>query len=1272
LSNIESNNRKLERIPKPVWAVGFALEQPLRDATLACSASGISKQLEHTASKKYFFGRVRGIFCAILVVLAVFIVWATVPKLQSQADKLFADEPPNDSARLRIIDRLTSIIPHRAAVAPPSQELQTNVLPGFGVANYDNVTPQQNDQLTGQELNLADNRMSQPAISNNYLNQQFQIGSLEFVPYSERKVPAIYVEGEGYLPLTHPSIEPYIDPLKNTPETNPNIVLVPEWQLITPNAYRTLAQFAIPNQNAEINSRTLDSSGKTALSLPTSNYSEAITVSAKKGWKRNTEKYDILFLSDDCTIRQGSNFVQAPQAVIFISSKNNTNQLQEIAVYLESESSANPLVLEFDPESVNAQITDKRWFGKFHTTANVRMLIMNTELTPDQDPAIYKRALRALNHELPSIEQVQYTEVAQPKGQDTTPFRRISLNSRGDNDMSIDIEPIPDNPDRAIFIISKGMNLIIEGVNGEDMLTGDVVDISADHAIIWSANPKPKSLQNGKTKQDSKSDFEVYLEGNIIFRDGERVIKAKRMYYDAKNKIAYILDGELTTPIVGIKGITGVMRIKSEVLRKIGEGNYNAKNSFVTTSLLGQPTWALRSRSMSLTDKYYAPIFSEVEPVKRQILSAENNTLVIGRFPVFYWPWLAADAGEPTFYIKSISVGSSGYYGYTVRTEWNPFQLFNIKNRPDWLDGSLGVSWMEKRGIGHGVKINYEPQQIPGKQTNVRGQINYWGINDISDGDKLGGARNPVVFPKSYRYIFSWSQQQQMNSLFGMRGDWSVNASVGKVSDRTVLPYYYHTSWVNSENQTTAVEVTKTKDDSLWKFRIERSLDDFYTNANQLPRLDHYLIGRSFLYDKLTFYSHSRVGYIDYNVAQSPYAPDAAAWYRDARFFRYLPWELGTNSLTSAPPNPANIGAVKPDVLNDSFEIFSTRAEADLPFSVGAIRVVPYVLGDFSHWGADRSGNDVQRLYYRGGVRLNLPFWKVMPNSSSRTLYVNGLAHKMSLDAEFSYAQSNEGMDNLILTDSLDRWAIEDFRRRYSVTTFGNTGAIPLIFDPRYYAYRSGIAGNVTAGNMELADDLTLMRVGMSHRLQTKRGPVGRRRIIDWVTFSTHLNYYPDESQNFGESVGLIDYDFMWHVGDRFSVFSSGLYDVFDGGQQITRIGGVWNRPNRGNITVMYDQLNGSAIKRDYLTLQVGYTMNEKYSASYSTSYDITANPWRNVGHNFIFTRTGESFRLMVGAVYSESLNEWSFTFGIEPVFMRGIANKLQRMATSAQQQLAQ
>jgi hypothetical protein len=36
-------------IPKPVWAIGFAIEQPLHVVALACPASGILKQLEHIA-----------------------------------------------------------------------------------------------------------------------------------------------------------------------------------------------------------------------------------------------------------------------------------------------------------------------------------------------------------------------------------------------------------------------------------------------------------------------------------------------------------------------------------------------------------------------------------------------------------------------------------------------------------------------------------------------------------------------------------------------------------------------------------------------------------------------------------------------------------------------------------------------------------------------------------------------------------------------------------------------------------------------------------------------------------------------------------------------------------------------------------------------------------------------------------------------------------------------------------------------------------------------
>ena len=94
----------------------------------------------------------------------------------------------------------------------------------------------------------------------------------------------------------------------------------------------------------------------------------------------------------------------------------------------------------------------------------------------------------------------------------------------------------------------------------------------------------------------------------------------------------------------------------------------------------------------------------------------------------------------------------------------------------------------------------------------------------------------------------------------------------------------------------------------------------------------------------------------------------------------------------------------------------------------------------------------------------------------------------------------------------------------------------------------------------------------------------------------------------------------------------------------------MWNRPERGGFSLSVDQFSG-IVERTYLSLNVDYAMSEKYSMSYSTSYDLRNG--QNVGHNLMFARSGESFRLLVGAAYSEALSEWSFTLGLEPVFLR-------------------
>ncbi len=1077
---------------------------------------------------------------------------------------------------------------------------------------------------------------------------------VESMVLTEHLVPAIYIDGVGYVSINHPSLAPWLDEADlDGIEENPSVVMIPEYRLS-----RQLESAALSSAGS-LRGRNTDNA--TTLSYPKSDQKAPIVVSSERGWVKETEKYVVHFLEGDCSIRQGDDSAQGPCGIVWVDKQRNEYYgTREVTVFLESGPSEDPLKIELGEGQTSTRIYDRKWLGRFYTLATVPTLIMNPQPPQEEEPPILQRALAMMSPDHSVIAQVQYVaETPAPSATKTegVRFRKVTLNSIGDRLASGSFDVYKGNKDRGIAIITNGVNLVIEGVQGHDMISGDIVDISAENVVAWTSFSPQKLSPGSSFSMEESEDLEVYLEGNIIYRDATRTIEAQRMYYDVKNQIAYVLDAQLSTTIEDIKGLSGAVRIKAEILQQLGDGLFTAKNSLLTTSQLGEPSTSIRSRNMTLNQNVVGTRFGSSEPEARHILVAENNYLAIGKVPVFYWPWMAADLRDPTFYIENLSYGNSSTYGNQIRTKWNPFQILNIP-RPKWLKGSVSVSWLERRGIGHGANFSYTPDSFLSCAGPVRGQLDYWGIHDKGT-DNLGGGRNGVTYPHSYRYRFSWKHRQEVESLWKFDGPWTITAQVGKESDRNFSNQYFPNTWNNADNNTTGLDLKKYCGNASLQLSTEYALDDFVTNANKLPELKHTWLGQSLLNDRLTWYERTRVGFMDYQTADAPYD-----WAKDGRYFNYLPWELQPGS-TNAIPNPNTPGAPSPQTINSSFEYFSTRHELDAPFNLGPVRCVPYVLGEFAHWGKDRTGKDVQRWYGQGGVRLNLPFWKVDPNCSSRTWYVNGLAHKVDFDAEFSYARADQSMDNLILTDALDSWSLEDFRRRYSVTTFG--GGIPLKFDPRYYALRSGLAGSVTAGNTEIADDMTLFRFGVTNRWQTKRGPVGRRHIIDWITLSAHFNYYPQEKYNYGESVGLIDYDFLWHVGDRFSLFSSGLYDTFDEGQRITRLGAIWQRPNRGSVNVMLDQLDG-IIDKTYLTLGFSYTMNEKYSMSYSTSFDIREK-WEITGHNFMFTRTGEAFRIMIGANYSEYRDDWSISFGIEPVFMRGIASKMQQQSNSMMNQ---
>jgi len=190
-------------------------------------------------------------------------------------------------------------------------------------------------------------------------------------------------------------------------------------------------------------------------------------------------------------------------------------------------------------------------------------------------------------------------------------------------------------------------------------------------------------------------------------------------------------------------------------------------------------------------------------------------------------------------------------------------------------------------------------------------------------------------------------------------------------------------------------------------------------------------------------------------------------------------------------------------------------------------------------------------------------------------------------------------------------------------------------------------------GPTEIADDLAAVRLSVDQRWQTKRGLPGERVLQDWIVLDAGITFFPeindDPRVNGGEELGLIDYDFRWHVGERTTVLASGLYDLFPDGQKLTRVGVHLNRPGRSSFYAGVRFLEGP-IHSDVLQLAASYRLTQKWIMEASTGYDFAAG--RNIGQRVTLVRIGESFLTSFGFNVDTSKGSTGVQLNIEPRFL--------------------
>lgn len=1031
--------------------------------------------------------------------------------------------------------------------------------------------------------------------------------------------------------------------------------------------------------------------------------SEPIAISAEFGWKgEDDELGEVYVLHGDCRVSQGADLVSAPSAVVWRSFAADGSA--RLLVYLEQDAER-PLRVETSSTFVEAKAKGDSWFGTFRTVGGIDLRIATPgegQLAPEE---IYFRAKETVRAEAPNAwngensgnsqnsesnaqdeqsaveektrnaaqrdgeigvgwsetgegELIEVPETARVKEYfektklvEKAPKRRFQIYQRYDRATDVKLRPnsseSADGDGKDVWLISNGFTIVVQGVDDSGAPMGDAIELSADQATIWAVGLQNVDFGNAASKiTPADLDLELYLDGDVVFRQGDNVIYAQKMYYDVKNLVGIILDAEMVARVPETND--GYLRVSAEKIAQRGPDALLATNAWVSTSAMGEPTYRLSAKSL-VAETRRTPLYDVAtgrravdpktgKPATRQetYVVAEDNLVSVGSVPVFYWPWMAMDIKERSFYLRNIKFGNDSIFGTQVRTIWNPYQLLGLAEmKPEGTEWDLELDYLSDRGFGHGTTFVYNRDSLFGWDTRAVGAFNFYGISDKGL-DNLGLDRRSVPFPHNYRYRALWKHRQELGTLGCLGDGWLLTAQAGTSSDRNFIPQYFENEWQTNSNPETRFELKNTYNNQSFGITGAIRTNDFYTQTNWLPRLDHYWLGESLFGSNLVWYEHTSLGYGQFKTTDIPYATE------DKNLFRYLDWELAADS-TSNSPYSSGTRTLSADGL-----VFTSRHEIDAPFQLGPVKATPYALGEYGFWSQGVSESDVGRLYGRLGVRLNLPVWKVDSNVESRTWYLNGLAHKMNFVVDASVSDADRNYDDLVLYDQIDDWQVQEFRRRYAVTTFD--GSIPLRFDERYYAIRQGLlGGNVTSPSPELADDLQLVRLGWNNRWQTKRGPAGNRRVVDWIKFDAGLNLYPKDEENFGEIPGLLDYDASWLVGDRFAVLSSGLYDVWGTGQKITRVGFQRRRPGLSSVYLGVDRLYGP-IDSTYLNLALAYRTSEKWGLGFNASYDLSEG--RNVGQNLTVSRVGESFVVTVEASRNESQDNWGLNLSIEPVFL--------------------
>lgn len=970
----------------------------------------------------------------------------------------------------------------------------------------------------------------------------------------------------------------------------------------------------------------------------------AISATFSQTWQQDRETVHLL--RGQCSIVQGATTIRSERMVIWRRLESQSPVRERVTVYLEEG------VRIDEPGNT---LTDRTLMLDLSTRAGVKFQSQRpgNEQSGSYDPTYQRGLARRANAGKGTVRQAQFGgPELEPEPEirsftlkpPTGGIRRVRVFQRGGGGFFLETRGSENTtPREQVVLIKGGVNVLIDG-GGGPMGPGGMpigtIDLSAESIVFWTDEASAKGFA-GELTQPQEMPFQIYLEGNIVVRQGTNVLHAQQAFYDVREERALLLDSEIRAKLPAARGAAPTVRIRAQRLRQTARDTYQAQQAFITTSEFYKPGYRLQASDIFIEPRFENAFQSaqelEFDPATGEPIVGQptlwatslNNTFFIEDIPVFYLPYASAPAEDPDIPLRNFQFQNDRIFGQTVRTTWDLFKLTGL-DRPEGTRWDLNLNYLSLRGPQVGTTGSYRGASRFGLDGPYSG-TGYASFIYDHGLDNLGNDRLHLDPAQNARGGSLLRDRQEF------LGNITLQTEFGYLSDRNWLEQYREQEFDTGKDYEALLYLRQTGDNWGWSGMVRPRLYNYYTNTEWLPRGDLFGLAEPLFGGLLTWSNHSYVGYATQRIASQPTDPND--------LYTVLPFEGNGNGVVA-----------------------STRHELDMPFQLGALNIVPYALGEETFWGDAFHNVDINtpidgrvfgstqvndgsmnRLYGSLGVRGSMEMWKIYPQVQSDLFNLNGLAHKMVFDADYSYSQSNQALSSVPQYNEFDDNAQEQFRRRLLVNTYG--GVLPAQFDPRFFAVRSGAGSTVTAPYNELVADMNAVRFGWRHRLQTKVGPINAPRIKNWMTLDLETSLFPNYNRdNFGELFGLYGARYNWYISDRTTITAGTLFDTFNNPETLWNVGVMSQRSARGSVYVgIRDIQGGSLLHSEILTASYSYVMSPKWISSVGTAYDLAEH--QNRGQTLQITRVGSDFLLHFGTLIDPTKNNFGVAISVEPRF---------------------